>query len=440
MPYGDIAMLSLRSEVDLPAPVIGLSFHDRFLEADQLRSATEIGEDFALRRSPDGVVAEGRVRIGPYMSVPAVLGERGIDPVPVLAEFGLTPGHFLDPENTIAFRIAGRLFARCAEVAGCPHFALLVGQRASFSSLGAVGFLMESAPDVRTALRDMSRHFRVHNPNAAITVFEEESFAVFGYAILQPGLEAHAHILDFAMAIGLNIMQAMCGQDWSPVEMRFAHARPRDLGPYRFFRSVLRFDEGETALVFARHWMDRRPHGADRLLHMMMAHRVGEIEAHSSEDLVDSVRRILPAMVLEHTTTLAVVAKRLGLGVRTLNRRLAAEGTSFMQLREEASRAMARQLLDSTRMPVTEIAGVLGYANPGAFTRAFGRWAGVPPTRWRISNLRRRLKRNDAQAAPRRRQAQLQQKAPVAGGGSAKNSGAGKPVVKKRAARRKGAA
>jgi hypothetical protein len=28
-----------------------------------------------------------------------------------------------------------------------------VGQRASFSSLGAVGFLMESAPDVRTALQ-----------------------------------------------------------------------------------------------------------------------------------------------------------------------------------------------------------------------------------------------------------------------------------------------
>ena len=394
-------MLSLGAVVDLPALVMGLSFHDRMFEADQVRRATKRNEDVAPRRSPDGVVAEGRVRIGPYMSVPAILGERGIDPAPLLAEFGLEPAHFQDPENTIPFRDAGRLFARCAEVTGCPHFALLVGQRASFSSLGAVGFLMESASDVRTALRELSRHFRVHNPNATITVVEEESFALFGFMVVQPGVEAHEHILDFAMAIGLNIMQAMCGPDWQPIEVRFAHARPRDLASYRFFRSVLRFDEGMTALVFARRWMDMQPRGADPLLHMMMAHRVGEIEAHSSEDLVGQVRGMLPALVLKHTTALAVVAGRLGLGARTLNRRLAAEGTSFMQLRQEASHAMACQLLESSRMPVTEIAGFLGYANPGAFTRAFCRWAGVAPTQWRRSKRRRTVKRKQARGSAR---------------------------------------
>ena len=400
----------------------------------------EVQRNLVPRKPPDGVVMGGMVRVGPYMSVPAVLAERGIDPTPLLAEFGLESAHFLDPENTIPFREVGRLFARCAEVAGCSHFALLVGQRASFSSLGAVGFLMESAPDVRTALDNLSRHYRVHNPNTTVTVVEEESFVVLRYAILQPDIEAHEHILDFAMAIGLNLMQAMCGSDWHPIEVRFAHARPRDVAPYRFFRSVLRFDEGETALVFARHWMDMRPRGADPLLHMMMAHRVDDIEAHASEDLVGQVRRMLPALLLEHTTTLAVVAKRLGLGVRTLNRRLATGGTSFMQLREEASNAMARQLLESTRMPVAEIAGFLGYANPGAFTRAFCRWAGMAPTQWRLSKRRRALKRNEAKGPARRRQARIRRKALAAGEGTAKNSGAGKPVVKKRAARRKGAA
>jgi AraC-like DNA-binding protein len=399
-----------------------------------VRNVSQRLEDQLPRRPTDGVVAEGRVRIGPYMSVPAVLGEHGIDPVPVLAEFGLEPAHFLDPENTIPFTAAGRLFARCAEVAGCPHFALLVGQRASLSSLGEVGFLMESAPDVRTALRDMSRHFGVHNPNAAIMFVEEESCAVFGFTILQSGLEAHEHILDFAMAIGLNIMQAMCGPDWNPIEVRFAHARPRDPGPFRFFRSVLRFDEGESSLVFARHWLDRRPRGADPLLHLMMAHRVGDIEAHSSEDLVGQVQRMLPTLVLEHTTTVAVVAKHFGLGVRTLNRRLAAEGTSFMRLREEASEAMACQILATTRMPVTEIADFLGYANPGAFTRAFCRWVGVAPTHWRAANGRRSPKRDKVKIGTRKRELRRPRKTPAAGEGTAKNSGAGK-----RAARRKSA-
>ena len=400
----------------------------------------EVHGNLVPKTAPDGVVAKGMVRVGTYMSVPAVLRERGIDPAPLLAEFGLELADFLDPENTIPFREAGRLFARCAEVSGCPHFALLVGQRAGISSLGAVGFLMQSAPDVRTALREMADQFRVHNPNAAITVVEEESFALFGFTILQPGVEAHEHILDFAMAIGLNIMQAMCGPDWHPIEMRFAYARPRDLAPYRFFRSVLRFDEGISGLVFARHWMDMQPCGIDPLLHLMMAHRVRDIEAQSSEDLVGQVRQMLPALIVAQTTSLAVVAKHLGLGVRTLNRRLAGEGTSFMQLREEASNAMARQLLEGTRMPVSEIAAFLGYANPGAFSRAFYRWAGVAPTQWRLSKRRRSIKRNEAKGSARRRQGRLQRKRPTAGEGSAKNSGAWKPVIKKRVARRKSAA
>ena len=405
-----------------------------------MRSATERQEDLVPRSSPDGVIAEGMVRIGPYMSVPAVLGERGIDPAPLLAEFGLKPAHFLHPDNTFPFREAGRLFARCAEVADCPHFALLVGQRASFSSLGIVGFLMGSAPDVRTALQEMSGHFRAHNPNVAITVVEEESFAVFGFKILQSGVESSAHILDFAMAIGLNIMQAMCGPDWHPIEMRFAHARPPDLGPYRFFGSVLRFDEGESALVFAQQWMDSRPRGTDPLLHMMMARRIGDIEVNYSEDLVGQIRRMLPALLLQHTTSLATLAKRLGLGVRTLNRRLAAEGTTFVQLREEASNVTARQLLESTRMQASEIASVLGYANLSAFTRAFRRWEGVTPTQWRASKRPRSLKRFDAKGSTRIRQGQLQRKKPAASNGSAKISGAVKPIVKKRAARPKGAA
>jgi AraC-like DNA-binding protein len=172
----------------------------------------------------------------------------------------------------------------------------------------------------------------------------------------------------------------------------------------------------------------------------MMAHRIGDIEAHASEDLVGGVRRMLPALILEHTTSLAVVAKRLGLGVRTLSRRLAAEGTSFMQLREEASDAMARQLLEGTRMQVNEIASFLGYATPGAFTRAFYRWGGMVPTQWRLSERRRSLKQSEAKGSPRRRQGRRQQKTPAAGERPATNPGAGEPGGRKSPARRKGAA
>lgn len=58
----------------------------------------------------------------------------------------------------------------------------------------------------------------------------------------------------------------------------------------------------------------------------------------------------------------AAAAQDPGLGVRTLNRRPAAQGTGFMQLREDAASTIARQPPTSTRMPVSAIAGSLGYS------------------------------------------------------------------------------
>jgi AraC-like DNA-binding protein len=41
-------------------------------------------------------------------------------------------------------------------------------------------------------------------------------------------------------------------------------------------------------------------------------------------------------------------------------------------------------LMDST-MEVSQIAAILGYANASAFTRAFRRWSGTTPARWRAT-------------------------------------------------------
>jgi len=71
--------------------------------------------------------------------------------------------------------------------------------------------------------------------------------------------------------------------------------------------------------------------------------------------------------------------------VRTLGRRLAAEGTTFARVRDEARYSMAIQLLSGTKLHAAEIAEKLGYANASAFTSAFRRWSGLPPSRCRVA-------------------------------------------------------
>ena len=68
---------------------------------------------------------------------------------------------------------------------------------------------------------------------------------------------------------------------------------------------------------------------------------------------------------------------------KTLQRRLTEQGQSFSRLVDGARRTRAESLLRDGNMPIQQISEALGYRNPSAFDRAFVRWHGMPPKRWR---------------------------------------------------------
>ncbi|HWO08502.1 MAG TPA: helix-turn-helix transcriptional regulator, partial [Polyangiaceae bacterium] len=79
----------------------------------------------------------------------------------------------------------------------------------------------------------------------------------------------------------------------------------------------------------------------------------------------------------------ALIARRLGLGERTLQRRLRDEGTSFAALLDEARAELARSYLGDSKLAIFEVAYLLGYSEPSAFNRAFRRWTGKSPREYR---------------------------------------------------------
>lgn len=319
-----------------------------------------------------------------------VLRDAGIDPQDLLAEFGLDPSYFEDPENVIPFTTMGRIFLRCVERTGCEHFGLLVGQHSGVSVLGAVGYLVQSAPDLRTALRELSAYLHVHDGGAVVTLSEDKPVATLGYAILSDGVEGAEQLLDVALAIGFNMLRGLCGPGWQLSGLHFAHARPQNPAPFRkYFGVTPEFDAEQSVLVFEERWLDHALPGADPQLHALMAQRAAELEGATLADLVGLLRRTLKPLVTSADCSLELVARKMGVHERTLGRRLAAEGTSFRKVREDVRLAAACQLLEYTAMPAFQVAEILGYSDATAFSRAFRRWSGMAPSKWRASKVRR---------------------------------------------------
>ncbi|MBB5517352.1 AraC family transcriptional regulator [Amphiplicatus metriothermophilus] len=119
--------------------------------------------------------------------------------------------------------------------------------------------------------------------------------------------------------------------------------------------------------------------------------RTGPINAAAVYDLIDEMiawrersvpRQDLRARVVE---TLAAgvdeqsaAARRLGVSVATLRRRLAESGTTFRRLRSEVLAQKAARMLDQGRA-VSDVAEALGFADARSFSRAFKAWRGVTP-------------------------------------------------------------
>lgn len=336
-----------------------------------------------------GVAAEPFLRVGPVMAIPALLEEWGCDAANVLEEFGLTPAFFDNPENTLTSRSAGRIFGRCVEVTGCQHFGLLVGERAGMQSLGAVGFLLQSAPTVGAALNILRQNMHAHDRGGIALVERGDGYATLGYALLDPRVENPEQFLAGALAIAINVLRGLCGAHWSPLEVHCAFAAPKDVAPYRrIFRSLPHFDADSSQFVFADHWLSRRLPSADPLLHLLMRERVRELLAVEPQDLGSQLRRHIRAALTSSGISLESAARYFGMHSRTLRRRLDLEGTSFRRIRDEVRFGAACEMLRASRMPANEVASALGYADAAAFTRAFTRRAGVGPSRWRAKTSR----------------------------------------------------
>ncbi len=327
---------------------------------------------------------ENTLRIGASQAIPAVLRSLGFDPAEVLSEVGVDLKVFDDADNRISFATRGRLVAHCVAVTGCKHFGFLVGQRAGLNSLGLVGLLVRSSPNVETALQSLVRYFYLHLQGAVLALTVDANKATLRFDIYQARAEANDQVGAGALAVIFNILRDLCGLAWKPEEICFAQRRPEDVEPFRqFFRAPLRFDAEHHAVVFPAYWLQNKLPDTSPELRRLLQTQIDALTVRHGDNFPEQVRSVLRGALLTGHASADQVAALFSMNRRTLTRRLSAFDTGFQELVDEIRFEVARQMLEDSRMEILEISALLDYAGPNAFTRAFRRWSGTTPAKWR---------------------------------------------------------
>lgn len=332
-------------------------------------------------------LSDGMVRAGPLMHVPALLKSLGVDPNRMLRAAGLARDALSRPENVIPISKAVRLTVLCAARTGRPHFGLMAGQRVVPGQYGLVGLRMMHAPSVGTAWRGLvlTLHLNGRANVPALTV--RDQVATLSFTPYSGETEGTHHVMDFTLASACNLMRGLCGPKWAPSEAHLAHRTPVDGRPYRhFFKSPVHFGAPRTALLFPASWLARAVVGADPAMRRDIDKAVATMLRQQDIELPAKVQRALFAQITQDDVSIDGVARLLGLHKRTLNRRLATEGTSFARLLGAVRFEIADQLLTETDLPLVDIAATLSYTDASAFSRAFRSWAHTSPSAWRSAH------------------------------------------------------
>ena len=327
---------------------------------------------------------ERMVRIAITSSIPSVVRGLSADPGKVLAEAGVSPDVFEDPDNLISFRQRAHLLKACTDHTGCNHFGLLVGQNIGLSSFGLLGYLVMHSPDVEAAIHSLVRYFHLHAQGSLALLEINEGLAFLGYSIYEERVEAAEQLVDAAVAAVFNLLQQLCGSHWEPMQICLARRRPDNLQPYKqYFKAPLRFDAEHSGIFFPEQWLQQPVQDADPELYRLLKKQIERMEHAYSEDFPEQVRRILNICLLTRQFGIDHVAEVLGIHSRTLHRRLRTCNTSFHELVDECRFGVACQMLESSAMHNAQIADLLGYSDARAFGRAFKRWSGTTPSSWR---------------------------------------------------------
>jgi AraC-like DNA-binding protein len=332
-----------------------------------------------LRQSTLGT--PGTRLVGAFTQLPFLIRNLGSDPAPIFAEAEMAPSDLAQPSQRVPYENLIILLDAAARHTKCHHFGILAGNIWRLSDLGPLGEMMRNCRNVGMALEELVVFQHVNSEGASAFMLQKSDTVDLGYTFYVPVKKNTVQFYDAVMAAAVNFMRELCGEEWEPMAVLFPHSRPANLEPYRrHFRSTFVFDSAICALRFAPQELSRPIVAAREELYQIA---LQQLRRAGKMSIIDAASRTLRSSLLFGRCHRANVAQSLAMHERTLSRLLKAEGVTFQQLLNSVRFAVAKELLENSRLSYEQLAVALGYANTESFFRAFHKWTGMTPGAWR---------------------------------------------------------
>jgi AraC-like DNA-binding protein len=328
------------------------------------------------------------IRAAAIRGIDRLIDDLGGDGTRLLSEFGVSPGDLDSEQGLLPAVTAGRILRSATKKLGCPDFGLRLAAYQDMSMLGPLALAVGNCDTVGEGLDCASRFLFVHNQGIRLSREQDpEHYAGVGaveYRMLHPDIPYEPQTIDAGLGLLHRNLITMSG-DYELLGVYMPHPPLTDESVYtEFFGAPVRFDTGRALLrVPTKLFAQPMSTPVNPELRRMV---VEYLEAHYTdprESVTTTVRSAVSRALGTVPARIDLVAEWLHMHPRTLQRRLAQEGTSFLAILDDVRKNAAHRLLTGTDMPFSQVASLVELAGQAALTRAARRWFGRTPTQVR---------------------------------------------------------
>lgn len=325
------------------------------------------------------------IRAASLLGYRELVQELGGDPQALMARWNLPVDIARRPDAFYPYRSLVQLLERSAAELECPDFGMRLGNRQSLGMLGPIAVIARNSKRVAGAFEAIGRFLHVHSPalSVGLDAAPEGGHRRLSYEILERGLPQR-QMHELGMALGMQILRLLAGPSARPLAMYFPHARVAPEAAYRdTFHCRVHFERDWCGFHLASGVASQPIDGADpqtqRLVAAYLESRFTPGETSYTAQVQQLMRRLLPT----GQCSIQAMAEQLALHHRTLQRRLVEEGAGYESLLDATRRDMAMHYLGESGLYLSQITGLLGYAEQSTLNRACRRWFGATPRAYR---------------------------------------------------------
>jgi len=318
--------------------------------------------------------------------------ELGIDIFDSLRKCQIDPGLLTSPEGFLQRRQVINFLEDVARRFDCQHFGFLVGKHQQSLRLGLLEPIFKLSPDIKTAIENTLIYQPLYSEARVHRLVVEDGYASMTRWDPELGGGAAIQLHTLVIVQIFKILKALCGSHWEATSVCFSHAAPAAKNEYRrFFQCPVYFNREFDGVVFPERQLQQTIATADAgLLKIILTHYDRLMASRGQErdcgDMVATVRSFIQRKLGTNLCNLTSCAQYFDMHPRALQRALEEHDCTFKSLLSEVRMELARHYLRSSDMSLTELAELLGYANPSAFTRAFHQVHEQSPGSWRKSH------------------------------------------------------